>query len=150
MLSKLRHIKNYLEVCCLNSEATDYKGWSWTLAKDYACKVESEVDQKQKSWEAMTDGVQTNQLVLAQMDFPRPALVPPKKPREGAAAAAVSGSVATRERCRTYNTCKTDDKCDYELAHPDRKCILKHECTWCKTNLKLSHKHQEWACKKKN
>ena len=48
-LAKLRHIKNYLEVCCLNSEPTDFKIYGWTIAKDYALKVESGVEQNLKS-----------------------------------------------------------------------------------------------------
>ena len=94
----------------------------------------------------MTEGVQTDQLVLAQMDFPRP--VPPLK-RAGQGRETDSRFGQAKERCKTYNSCKTEDKCEYELAHPDKKCILKHECSWCKVNLKQSYKHQEWACKKK-
>ena len=93
----------------------------------------------------MPDGVQTDQLVLAQMDYPRPALT--KKAGQGREADYRLGQA--EERCKTYNTCRTEDKCEYELAHPDKKCILKHECSWCKVNLKQSYKHQEWACKKK-
>ena len=148
LLAKLRHIKNFLEVCCLNSEATDFRGYGWTLAKDYALKVEGEVDQKFISWTEMSSGVQTNQLVLAQMDFPRPSIsikkaFPDKRDD-------YTKPPVTRERCRTYNTCKTENKCEYEVSNPDKKCILKHECTWCKTNLRLSHMHQELNCKKKN
>ena len=148
-LAKVRHIRNYLEVCCLNAEPTDFKSYGWSIAKDYALKVENGVEHQLKSWEGMSGGVQTDQLVLAQMDCPRPNQ-PLKKAATGGRDSDLKSSTTTRERCRSYNTCKSEDKCDYELAHPDRKCILKHECTWCKTNLKISHKHQEWACKKKN
>ena len=146
LLAKLRHIKNYLEVCCLNSEQTDFKGYGWTIAKDYALKVEGEVDQNITTWVEMSGGVQTSQLVLAQMDFPRPNSFQKK----AATGVGETKGTITKDRCRTYNTCKTDDKCDYEVSHPDKKCLLKHECTWCKTNLRQSFKHQEWNCKKKN
>ena len=146
-LAKIRHIRNYLEVCCLNSEPTDFKSYGWIIAKDYALKVEGGVEQKLRSWEAMSDGVQTDKLVLAQMDFPRP-LQAIRKPGVGKDTEYRSGSTP-KERCKTYNSCKTEDKCEYELAHPEKKCILKHECSWCKLNLKQSYKHQEWACKKK-
>jgi hypothetical protein len=149
LLAKIRHIRNYLEVCCLNSEPTDFKGYGWTIAKDYASKVESGVDQQLTSWGEMSGGVQTDQLVLAQMDFPRP-LPFQKKSGSGREPDPKSSSTTARERCKTYNSCKTEDKCEYELSHPDKKCILKHECGWCKVHLKQSYKHQEWACKKKN
>ena len=142
-LAKLRHIKNYLEVCCLNSEPSDFKSYGWTIAKDYAMKVEVGVEQNLRSWESMSGGVQTDHLLLAQMDFPRP-VQPPKKREPD-----TKGGTTAKERCKTYNTCRTEDKCEYEVTHPDRKCILKHECSWCKQNLKQSYRHQEWACKKK-
>ena len=145
-LAKLRHIKNFLEVCCLNSDSTDFRGYGWTIARDYALKVENLVEQKITAWTEMTGGVQTSQLLLAQMDCPRPAKTTTKP---GTGNLEVK-TVEKKERCRTYNTCKTEDKCEYELTNPDRKCILKHECTWCKTNLKQSFRHQEWNCKKKN
>ena len=148
LLAKLRHIKNFLEVCCLNSEMTDFKGYGWTIAKDYALKVEGDVDQQITTWSEMSNGVQTNQLVLAQMDFPRPSFVN-KKAGTGKEPDGKLGT-SVKERCRTYNSCKTEDKCEYELSNPDKKCILKHECNWCRSNLKISFKHQEWACKKKN
>ena len=128
----------------LNSESADFRGYGWTIAKEYALKVESEVEQKITTWSEMSGGVQTSQLLLAQMDHPRPTKF--EKP-SGKTKPEITEK---KERCRTYNTCKTEDKCEYELSHPDKKCLLKHECTWCKTNLRLSHKHQEWNCKKKN
>ena len=158
LLAKIRHIRNYLEVCCLNSEMTDFKGYGWTIAKDYATKVENEVEQHATAWSDMTAGVQTNQLVLAQMDFPRPSL-PLKKAGTGYGTGAGYGTGTAREsegrqvakeKCRTYNICKTSDKCEYEVSHPDKKCILKHECSWCRSNIGQSFRHQEWTCKKKN
>ena len=32
-LAKLRHIKHVLDICCLNSEPSDFKGYGWTIAK---------------------------------------------------------------------------------------------------------------------
>ena len=132
----------------MNSEPTDFKGYGWTIAKDYALKVESEVEQQVTTWGEMSGGVQTNQLVLAQMEFPRPI---PSMKRSGTGKDSDIKQVPTaKDRCRTFNTCKTVDKCEYEVSHPDKKCILKHECSWCKTNIGQSFKHQEWSCKKKN
>ena len=138
-LSKLRHIKNILDVCCLNSDSTDFKGYGWTIAKDYAIKVENNVEHQLKSWDFVPEGIQTGQLVLAQMDYPKPPVKQKEKVNE-----------ATKKKCSTYNTCKTEDKCDFELENPDKKCIYKHECNWCKEKYKQSWKHQEWNCKKKS
>ena len=148
-LAKLRHIKNFLDVCCLNSEQTDFKGYGWTIAKDYAMKVEGEVEQKLTTWEEMTGGVQTSQLLLAQMDCPKPAKTGVKT-GFGSGDGKDGKDQTVKAKCPTYNTCKTENKCEYELGHPDKKCILKHECSWCRTTLKQSWRHQEWNCKRKN
>ena len=147
-LAKLRHIKNYLDVCCLNSEPTDFKGYGWSIAKDYAMKVEEVVEQNLTTWEAMPGGVQTSQLLLAQMDCPKPSKTAPKVGSGISKEKEVTP--ATKPRCPTYNSCKTDDKCEYEVSNPDKKCLFKHDCNWCKKNLRQSWNHQEWNCKKKN
>ena len=151
-LAKLRHIRNYLDVCCLNSDSSDFKGYGWSIAKDYALKVEGEVEQRLTSWEDMSGGVQTNQLVLAQMDCPKPTA---SKPAQKGGIAGTGNKekealAAAKPRCPTYNSCKTDDKCEYEVSNPEKKCLFKHECNWCKKHLRQTWNHQEWNCKKKN
>ena len=151
-LAKLRHIRNYLDVCCLNSDSSDFKGYGWSIAKDYALKVEGEVEQRLTSWEDMSGGVQTNQLVLAQMDCPKPTASKPaqKGGIGGTGNKEKEALAAAKPRCPTYNSCKTDDKCEYEVSNPEKKCLFKHECNWCKKHLRQTWNHQEWNCKKKN
>ena len=141
MLGKLRHLKNVLEVCCLNSTSSDFTAYGWTLARDYAAKVDNEVEQRLATWQEMPAGVRTGTLVSAQMEHPRP---PPRheKPKYEQ-----PKTKDTRESCTTYNKCTTEGKCDYEVQHPDKTCQRKHECTWCKINKKQSWKHQALRCK---
>ena len=142
MLGKLRHLKSTLEVCCLNSSASEFTAYGWTLARDYAAKVEDEVEQKLVSWQDIATGVRTSTLVSAQMEHPRPApKFDPKlnKPLSG-----------NKERCFTYNKCMTEGKCEYELKNPDKTCQRVHECTWCRDNKKQSWRHQAWKCKNKD
>ena len=141
-LAKLSHLKNILDVCCLNSDSSDFMGYGWTIAKDYAVKVDASIEQKLTTWEEISGGIQTSQLLLAQMDFPKP-----NKPTKPAGS---DPKKVEKSRCSTYNTCKTEGKCEYEVTNPDKKCILKHECSWCKEKFKQSWRHQEWNCKKKN
>ena len=68
LLGKLRHLKHTLEICCQNSNATDFSGYSWTLARDYASKVSDEVDQQLITWQDLDTGVRTATLVSAQME----------------------------------------------------------------------------------
>ena len=142
MLGKLRHLKNTLEVCCLNSNSTDFSGYGWTLAKDYATKVDNEVEQRLATWQDMPAGVRTATLVSAQMENPRPPprSDPPKR---------LLNVVEKKDLCTSYNTCTTEGKCDYEVANPDKKCIKKHECSYCMKQKKQSWRHQAARCRAK-
>ena len=53
ILGKIRHLKNTLEVCCQNSGAADFTGYGWTLAKDYATKLNDEIEQGKRSSDAI-------------------------------------------------------------------------------------------------
>ena len=148
LLGKLRHLKNVLEVCCLNSSSTDFTAYGWTLARDYAVKVENEVEQKLVTWQEMPAGVRTATLVSAQMEHPRTApkvdptirRLPNKDFRD---------TRDTRDNCTTFNKCTTEGKCDYEVQNPDKSCMRKHECSWCRSNKRQGWKHQALRCKAK-
>ena len=103
----------------LKTELCDY---GWTLARDYALKVQDKVDQQQHSWEIHT-GIQSDVLFSAQMEFPRPAKK--DQPKIG------GGSDRDKPLCTTYNKFTTEGKFEYEVSS-GRACIRKHECTWCR------------------
>ena len=140
LLGKMRHLKNIVEVCCLNSTSADFSTYGWAIAKDYALKVEDEVAQNLVNWGDMQHGVRTSSLVLAQMDCPRQSFIKNNKTKD---------SEKDKIVCTTYNKCTTKGKCEYEVMHPDKTCQRKHECSWCKSNLNQSYKHQVWDCNKK-
>ena len=103
LLAKIRHLKNVFEVCCLNSTPTDFSTYGWQIARDYAMKVEEEVEQNFVSWQDMVPGVRTQTLVLSQMEYPRQQLK--KKASEPENLKPVK-----KERCTTYNTCTSEGK----------------------------------------
>ena len=140
-LGKLRHLKNTLEVCCLNSTSTDFTGFGWTLAKDYAIKVNDEIEMGRATWQDMPLEVKTSTLMSANMENPRP---PPKFDPRGPTKVGDK-----KDLCTTYNKCITEGKCDYEVANPDRTCLRKHECSWCRAHKKQGWKHQALRCKAK-
>jgi hypothetical protein len=72
LIAKLGHVKSVFEVCCINSQKSHFTGYGWTLARDYAKKVDSKVDQKGLQWQAVSSSVQTDMLMMAQCDYPRP------------------------------------------------------------------------------
>ena len=142
LLAKLLHLQSVLEVCCINSAATEYNNYGWVLARHYASKVQAKIDHQMTDWSTMPAGVQTADLVSAQMEYPRPA----EKKNLGKKAEEERGPSIL---CSTYNNCTTENKCDYEVAHPGRSCLRKHECSWCRKNMSRGHHHQVWKCPKK-
>ena len=140
ILGKLRHLKSTMEVCCLNSSSSEFTAYGWTLARDYATKVNSEVEQKLTTWKDMPAGVRTATLVSAQMENPRPASKPPTTK---------TNPTEKKDLCTTYNSCATEGKCEYEVSHPDKRCNRKHECSYCMKHKKQSWKHQAARCKAK-
>ena len=82
LVGKLRHIKNIAEVCCLNSNITDFLSYGWSIARDYATKVEDEVNVSIVHWANMQPGIRTSSLVAAQMDCPRGLSKPTQKTKE--------------------------------------------------------------------
>ena len=139
LISKLQHLQNTLGVCCLNTTEKEFSNYGWVLARDYAMKVQDRVTQNLTSWEKLSSEVQTSDLVASQMEFPRPV---EKKVQE-------KKEEKKQPLCSTWNTCKTEKKCQYELDHPGRSCLRKHECSHCREELKQSHRHQLWKCPNK-
>ena len=140
MLAKLQHLQNTLQVCCLNTTEKEFQNYGWVLAHDYAMKVQDRVDQNLLSWKTLSSDVQTSDLVASQMEFPRPV---EKKNNEK------KDDKTQKPLCTTWNVCQTEKKCQYEVDHPGRFCIRKHECSHCWKTLKQSHKHQAWKCPSK-
>ena len=141
LLAKLQHLQNTLGVCCSNITEKEFGSYGWVLARDYAMKVQDRISQNLTSWEKLSADVQTSDLVASQMDCPGPAT----KKDEGNK----DMKQAAPQLCTTWNTCTTDRKCQYELEHPDRSCLRKHECSHCRSTKNQSHRHQAWKCPNK-
>ena len=140
LLAKLQHLQNTFGVCCLNTTEKEFGNYGWVLARDYSMKVQDRVNQKLTTWDNLSPEVQTSELVASQMEFPRPAekKILEKKPEE------------RRPMCTTWNSCSTENKCQYEVEHPDRACLRKHECSHCRASLKQGHRHQARRCPNKD
>ena len=81
----------------MNSAATDFSSYGWVIARDYAMKVEDEVEQRFVAWQDMLPGVRTQTLVLSQMENPR---LPP--PRKKFGEKEEPNTTGTKERCSTF------------------------------------------------
>ena len=144
VLGKLRHLKNTLEVCCQNSTSQEFSGYGWDLAKDYSTKVNDEIDQGRESWQNLKLEVKTSTLMSASMENPRP--LPKFDPLKKTTSLRVTEK---KDICPTYNKCREENKCDYEVANPTKTCFRKHECTWCRAHKNQSWSHQASKCRNK-
>ena len=107
------------------------------------------MDQNLATWLEQPPGVRTDSLLMEKMDFPRPA--PQKQFEKQFEKPSAAGTKSEfKERCKTFNTYTVELKFDYEVANPGKTCILKHECSWCRDNLKQGFKHQLSKCRKRN
>ena len=140
LLSKLCHLQNVFEICCINSTEADLTGYGWTLARDYALKVNERVDQQLLSWGQISHGIQTDILVSSQMEFPRPAKVDTKEKNP---------ANLDKPLCSTFNKCTVEGKCDWEVSNPGRACQRRHECSYCRKSKNQNRKHQESRCASK-
>ena len=141
LLAKLQHLQNTFGICCLNTTEKEFGNYGWVLARDYAMKVQDRISQNLVSWENLSSDVQTSDLVASQMEFPRP--VEKKVVEE-------RNARKQPNLCTTWNTCKTDKKCQYEVEHPDRSCLRKHECSYCRETKQQCQRHQAWKCPNKD
>ena len=141
LLSKLSHLQNVFEICCINSTEAELTSYGWTVARDYALKVNERVDQQLQSWGNLSLGIQTDILVSSQMEFPRP-----HKSREDPRN---QDRKTDKPLCTTFNKCTTEGKCDWEVSNPGRVCQRRHECSYCRQTKNLLRKHQESRCASK-
>ena len=136
LLSKLQHIQNVFEICCINSSEADFSSYGWVLARDYALKVNERVDQQMLSWGTLSQGIQTDILVSSQMEYPRP-----QKANED-----LKDRRGDKPLCTTFNKCSVEGKCDWEVSNPGRTCQRRHECSYCRRAKNQYRKHQESRC----
>lgn len=137
---KAQAFEEHLRIMVPNSTSQEFLGYGWTLAKDYATKLNDEIELGRATWQDITLEVKTSTLMSASMENPHP---PPKyEPKK-------LKSDDKKDVCSTYNKCTTENICEYEAANPGKSCLRKHKCSWCRTNKSQSWKHQAWKCRNK-
>ena len=147
ILGKLRHLKNSLEICCQNSSSSEFGGYGWNLAKDYATKLTEEIDQGRSSWQDVQLEVKTSTLMSATMENPRPPLRqdPPPKGAKGE-----GGSKRTKKTFVLPTTsARQNTNVNLKFRILGELALRSMNATGAELKKNQSWKHQELRCKNK-
>ena len=143
--ARLRHLQCVLELCNLNSQATDFTNYGWLLGKNYDEKIQSMIDSKTGDWVSHDSSFKTTLhpafVMSAKDEVPRREI---KKKGEGNGQ--TSDPVVKKKVCETFNTCRTKKKCTYEVENAPARCRRLHECSYCRENRNVREFHQSWDC----
>ena len=140
--AKLQHALCVLEVCASHSEKTDFDNQGWKIAKLYAKKVQAQLDRGLVNWTDFSE-FKAN---------PHPSeLIAAKQELEQKVRKKVPENVRTdKSLCTTWNTSKTEGKCDWQARNPDKgKCNRKHNCSYCIEKGLGNQFHQRSFCGKR-
>ena len=145
-LSRLRHLKNVFEVACLSSNLTAFTDPAWQVAREYDSRVIADIESGVKSWETLSNGLETDSIYCAKETVemrnrtkkPKDPKEPPKKVKD-----------VKSKPCTTYNTHRGSEGCYWEQQNKGETCVFEHFCTWCKANRDTKEKHKVLNCEHK-
>ena len=143
----MQHFLNVSEIALQPSNAKEFDGQSWKVARLYAEKVQQKVD-RGSSWVAFEHkyGADSHphELMAAQIKLAPRALnkSPPRRTDRK--------DKTCDKRPRTmWNTSQAENKCRYEVENEGKKCDRTHECSWYKEKIKQSMPHQRSFCRQR-
>ena len=145
-IGRLQHLLHILELCAMQSSATDFNSPAWLCAKNYSERVYQDLDTGATSWSNIRPKMHPTNMMQAMASHPKK-VVPDKPPVLGAKvgdAAAAPGQV-----CPRWSGCDVDDKCQWEVENPGRSCNRTHFCSFCQKKFKQVRKHKDTDCRKK-
>ena len=162
--ANLQHALCVLEVCATHSEKNDFDHHGWRVAKLYARKVQAKLDRGLIGWKDFTE-FKTNphpsELIAAKQELE------PKMRKKGFERASDRGYERASDRgsdrgserdrgrgdrplCTTWNSSKTEGKCDWQVRNPDKgRCNRRHDCNYCTEKGHGTLFHQRSFCPKR-
>ena len=147
--ARLRHLQCVLELCNLNSQATDFTNYGWLLSKNYDEKVQSMIDSKISDWVSHDATFRTTlhpAFVMSAKDEVALPKKDPKKKGDGIGSGQSADPVVKKKVCETFNICRTKKKCTYEVENAPARCKRLHECSFCRESRSVREFHQRWDC----
>ena len=132
----------------MSSPLTSFSETPWQIAREYDSRVISDIECGVKSWEHLSNGLETDAMIMAketvELKNKGKKVVKPKnndeKPRPD----------PKKSGCTTYNTHRSSEGCLWEHRNKGETCVFKHYCSWCKANRDVEEKHKAHSCEHKS
>jgi hypothetical protein len=145
--ARMRHLQCVLELCNLNSQASDFTNYGWLLGKNYDEKIQAMIDTGTCDWISHDASFRTTMhpafAMSAKDEVPVPKKEEKKKVDRGGQ---VSDQGVKKKVCETFNSCRTKKKCTYEVENAPARCKRLHECSYCRDTRNVREFHQRWDC----
>ena len=145
-LARLRHLKNVFEVACLSSNLSSFTDPAWQIAREYDTRVIADIESGAKSWESLSNGLETDSIYCAKetVEMRNKQIKKPKDPKDPK-----KTKDGKSKPCTTYNSHRSSDGCFWEHQNKGEVCVFEHFCSWCKENRDVKEKHKAIQCDKK-
>ena len=152
ILARVRHLKNVYEVACLSSNLATFAEPSWQVAREYDSRIISDIESGAKTWEGLSNGLETDAIYVAKE------IVEQKKAKKPVKIKSDQADVTKVEKskkdpkangCTTYNTHRASEGCYWEHLNKGEQCVFEHFCSWCKLNRNAVEKHKIIQCEYK-
>ena len=145
LVGRLQHLLHILELCAMQSSATDYNDAAWLCARNYSDRLYQDLDAGATTWAQIGPKMHPTNMMQSMCTHPKVVKQEKKQTPLG-----YSDPPATPAQvCTKWSSCETEDKCQYEVENPGRTCNRPHFCTFCFRKFKQTRKHKETDCRKK-
>jgi hypothetical protein len=129
-----------MQVVVLNSNLADHNDKSWQIGREYANRVNADIQDYTKSWSYLSPNIQADCYVFAKDH--QALSTKPEKPIEKVAKK--DKEIKAPNTCKDYNTkSNTGENCAWELeeANVGKRCNRLHVCSNCiKSGAQRSHR----------
>ena len=148
ILARLRHLKNVFEVACLSSNLATFSEPAWQVAREYDARIISDIESGAKTWEGLSNGLETDAIYVANSLVELRKAKKPLKVKSDQPDPKVEKSKKDPKSngCTTYNTHRASEGCYWEHLNKGEQCVFEHFCSWCKSNRNTVEKHKIIQC----
>ena len=147
ILARVRHLKNVYEVACLSSNLATFAEPGWLVAREYDSRIISDIESGAKTWEGLSNGLETDAIYVAKEIVElKKAKKPKVKSDQADPKVEKSKKDPKANGCTTYNTHRASEGCYWEHLHQGEQCAFEHSCSWCKLNRNVVEKHKLIQC----
>ena len=146
LTSRVQNLVNIMQVVAINSNMTDFNDYAWQIGREYANRVNRDLEEGAKSWSHFNPNIAADSYVFAKDHVQvvqssntssgqskDKAVKDPKPPKEGRLTS-----------CKDYNTKANDgESCSWELQSENsgKRCNRLHCCSTClKTGAQRTHR----------